>query len=164
MKKLIFFILIIIVLACGGNNTRQSKSEPDIHRPGQDVRVGEVRWKITGVQDEGQTLASDNQFVEDKTTSGKFIRVTFEIENLGTETKTFNDPPLLDSRRREFKKASDTLQFIPDDQQCILERLNPNIIKSCQVIYEVPEDASGLRANVGDLNLFGSKEAMIALN
>lgn len=183
VKHIIFVIAVITILslACGSSQTQsqgesassssqqntvtesQPAAEPASYRVGQDVKVGDIRWKIIEAKDEGQTLNSDNEFIEDKTTSGKFIRITFEIENQSKDMKSFVGLDLVDSQGREFINSSDGLMFIEQDKHCVLENLNPNIVKQCQAIYEVPTDATGLKANVGDLEMLGGDEAFIDL-
>lgn len=130
---------------------------------GQDVLVGEVRWKILSAENMGNKLTDENQFTEDVTTSGKFIKVRFEIENRSKDMKTFAGLDLVDSQGREYKSASNVFMFIETSEACIFENLNPNIVKPCMSIYEVPADATGLKAYVGDLEMFGGDEAMIDL-
>lgn len=130
---------------------------------GQDVKVGEVRWKVVSAKDLGNKLKSDNQFVEDKTTTGRFVQLRFEVENLSKDTLTFAGFDLVDDQDRTFKSASDVFMFIPTAELCVLESLNPNITKTCTAIYEVPANAASLKAKVGDLKLFGNKEALIDL-
>lgn len=129
---------------------------------GQDVNVGEIRWKFLEATDIGQELKSDNQFVESKTTGGKFVKIRFEIENLGTEAVSFTGIEILDSKGRTFKPYQDRLFFIEDSEQCILLQLNPNLTKTCAEIFELPADATGLKISVGDLRLFGD-DAVIDL-
>jgi hypothetical protein len=130
---------------------------------GEDVQVDEVRWKILEALDLGTTLKSDNQFVKDKTTSGRFVKVRFELENLSKDMLTFAGLDLLDNQNRTFKPSSDAFQFIPSEEACVFENLNPNVAKSCTAIYEVPANASGLMAQVGDLKLLGNESALIDL-
>jgi hypothetical protein len=130
---------------------------------GQDVLVGEVRWKMLEAQDLGNQLVSDNQFIEPLNTAGKFIRVRFEIENRSKDMQSFIGFDLVDSQGREFTSSSDALMFIDNSETCILENLNPNLPITCMVIYEVPADATGLKAYVGDLSMFGGAEAKIEL-
>jgi hypothetical protein len=130
---------------------------------GEDVRVDEVRWKILEALDLGTTLKSDNQFVKDKTTSGRFVKVRFELENLSKDMLTFAGLDLLDNQDRTFKPSSDAFQFIPSEEACVFENLNPNVAKSCSAIYEVPANASGLKAQAGDLKILGGESALIDL-
>ena len=48
---------------------------------GQDVKVGEGRWKIVSAKDLGNKLKSDNKFVEDKTLTGRSEQLSFAGEN-----------------------------------------------------------------------------------
>jgi hypothetical protein len=122
-----------------------------------------VRWKVIEAVDLGKTLKSDNQFVKDKTTSGRFVKVRFELENLSKDMLTFAGLDLVDDQSRTFKASSDAFQFIPTEETCVLENLNPNVAKSCTAIYEVPANAAGIQAQVGDLKMLGNKSALIDL-
>lgn len=149
------------------SNNPTATSEPTVQpsfNVGDDVQVDEVRWKIIDVKDEGQVLKSGNQFIDDKKTSGRFIRVSFEMENLSKEMLTFGGIDLVDSQGREYKESSDTLMFVPEAQLCpFIENLNPNVPKTCQLIFEVPANAERLQAKVGDLKLLGNAEELINL-
>jgi hypothetical protein len=130
---------------------------------GQDVVVDEVRWKILTAEKLGNTLTSDNEFIDDLTTSGTFVRVRFEIENLSKDMLSFAGLDLVDDQERTFTRSSDTIMFIDEGESCLLENLNPNITKTCTHIYEVPADATGVKAQLGDLKIFGGQEALVAL-
>jgi len=139
-------------------------AEKPSFKVGDDVKVDEVRWKLIEVKDEGQTLKSGNQLVDDKKTSGKFLRINFEMENLSKEMLTFVGIDLVDNQGREFKPLSDAFMFVPDEQRCaLIENLNPNLPKTCQLIFEVPANAEKIQAKVGDLKMLGSAEELIDL-
>lgn len=130
----------------------------------QDIQVGEVRWKVLEAQDLGNTLKSDNQFIEPLTIAGRFIKVRFEIENQSADTLSFTDVNLLDSQDRKFQNSANAIGFIVQpDKPCLLEQLNPNVPKQCVEIYEVAADSKGLRVQVGDLDFLGSAEGLIEL-
>lgn len=130
---------------------------------GQDVIVDQVRWKVISAENMGDVLESDNQFVGEKKTSGVFVEVRFELENLSNDMLSFTGLDLVDDQNREFTSSSDGLMFIDKAERCVFENLNPNIVKSCSAIYEVPANAKGLKARVGDLKMFGAQEALIEL-
>jgi hypothetical protein len=135
-----------------------------VYAIGDNVTVGEVRWIILSAVDEGQTIASDNQFVDDLTTPGKFIRLTFEIENLSKDMVTYSGIELVDNQDRTFKASTDAYSHIADEVRCVfIENLNPNIPKQCQLLFEVPANAEGLHVKVGDLQIFGFDEQVINL-
>ena len=130
---------------------------------GEDVQVDEVRWKILEASDLGKTLKAKDQFTKDKTTSGRFVQVRFELENLSKDMLSFAGLDLLDAQGRTFKASSDAFQFIPTEETCVLENLNPNVAKSCTAIYEVPANAAGLKAQVTDLKIIGSDSSLVDL-
>jgi hypothetical protein len=136
---------------------------PTAYGVGEDVRVDEVRWKILEAADLGKTLKSTNQFVKDKNTAGRFVKVRFELENLSKDMLTFAGLDLVDDQGRTFKASGDAFQFIPNEEACVLENLNPNVAKSCTAIYEVPANATGLKAQAGDLKILGNKTELIDL-
>jgi len=168
----VFIVIIIIAIASSGEEKKppvsSSKKAPVIYSINQNVRVGDVRWKLLDVKDRGNILrASESRYptiTKDKTTTGKFIEITMEVENLGTEMKTVSNLKLVDDKGREFIPASDVSEWIPEDKELFLiENLNPNVPRQFTLIYEVPADATGLKVKVGDLSLFGEEEALISL-
>lgn len=130
---------------------------------GQDVFVDEVRWKILSAEDLGNKLTDDNQFTKDLTTSGKFIKVRFEIENRSKDMLSFAGLDLIDSKGRKYTRSSDAYMIIGSEESCMIENLNPSITKVCTQIYEVPTDATGLQADAGDLKIFGASHTPIGL-
>ena len=130
---------------------------------GQDVKFDKVRWKITSAQDLGNKLKSGNELIDDKTTAGRFIKIRFEIENLSNDNLYFTDFDLVDDQNRTYKSSSDVLFFIPSDEMCILQNLNPNIPKTCTSIFEVPANARNLKAQVNDFGALFSKKVLIDL-
>ena len=148
------------------SSTTGINEETKIYKTGDDVTVENVRWQLIEAKDLGNVLKSDNQYTEDKKAAGnsKFVEITMEVENLDTDMASVSDLKIVDSKGREFISASDVFQWIPDDKQMfILSNLNPNVPEQFIDIYEVPEDATGLKVEVGDLNLFGNEKAYIDL-
>lgn len=163
--------LILLALACGNSNSGGSSSgnqqeteeeAPAAYKVGEDVQVGKIRWKFLEVTDLGQELKSDNQFIEGKTTSGKFVRVKFELENQGSDPASYTGIDLVDDKGRTFKPYDERLSFVEQSELCILEQVNPGLSKTCTEIFEIPGDAAGVKASVGDLAPFGD-DAMVDL-
>jgi hypothetical protein len=130
---------------------------------GEDVTVDEMRWKVLAAENLGTTLTSDNEFIDDRTTTGRFVQVRFEMENLSKDLLSYAGLDLVDDQGRSFKQSSDVFQFIPNQESCVFENLNPNVAKSCTVIYEVPATATGLKVQVTDLKLLGGGKALVDL-
>jgi hypothetical protein len=165
-----FFVGILAFLLSGDTSTSTSRDRepptPRADRPfrvGQDVTVAEVRWRVLEAVDLGNMLAAPNEFQQPLSTSGRFIKVRFEVENLGSSQTSYGGVELIDQRDRRFENSSDAFPWIDDNETCILETLNPNVPKTCADIYEIPADATSLKLVVGDLNPFGSEEAQVDL-
>lgn len=174
MKHITLAILIITLLslACGGSGSQNQPAAPAADQPaeapasytiGQDVQVGEAKWKILEVKYLGQELKSDNEFMEPKKTNGNFVLVRLQVENGKTEAATYAGISLVDDKGRKFERYSEQFGYIPDEEACVLEQLNPNLAKTCSEIFELPADAKGLKALVGDLEMFGGSEAQVDL-
>lgn len=181
LALLVLFGLYLVVRAIFGPGTDQAvrtnagsqQSQPAaiataptiaLYAIGQNVIVDQVRWRVLSAEQIGNVLHSDNQFIDDLTTTGTFIRIRVEIENLSNDMLTFGGFDLVDSRNREFTDASDAYSFIDDREECWgIENLNPNVPKVCTHIFAVAANATGLKAKLGDLKLLGSQEALVDL-
>lgn len=131
---------------------------------GQEVKVGNVIWKVTKARAIGKLIKSGNQFIPDLVTSGHFVDLRYEITNTSDSALTIGRADLLDTRNRRFSPGLASQVFI--DEPCNTEAsLNPGLSTSCEAIYDVPNDATGLRfeATGADGPLFGSEPVLIDL-
>lgn len=131
---------------------------------GQDVFVGDVRWRVLSAENLGSTLTSATPLINDITTPGKFIRVRLEVENLSSGLLSYGGVNLIDSQGRSFIASSRVYLFVPDNEECvIIVNLNPNVPRICTEIFEVAANSTGLHAKVGDLEIIDDEEALIDL-
>lgn len=144
----------------GNGSTPPAISNPTV---GTDVIVGSVRWKVVAAENLGTRVKSGNQFIDDLVTTGQFISVRFELENQGTDPLTYIGTKLIDRQGREFQSSSDALFFVPDNEFCVFENLNPNITRVCTEIFETASDSEDIHLKVDDLKLFGNGEDLISL-
>jgi hypothetical protein len=150
------------------NTPQPTATPPPTNTPapriGVDVTVGSIVWHFHTAENLGNTLASDDEFTDDSVTSGKFIRVTFDVANRGNDMNSYSGIDLVDNQGRQFTSYSASHRYIPDDQECFLiVNINPGLSVRCTEIFELPVDATGLKAHVGDLEMFGGDEAYIDL-
>ncbi len=175
---IIAFAIIGMASTMGGNESSNSSSQTNTtvqktntqktYAVGEDVRVGDVQWKLLSAKDRGNTLkASESRYATiatNKTTSGKFVEITIEVENLGSDMKSVTNLTLVDDKNREYTSSSDTSEWVPEGKELfLLSNLNPNVPQQFTAIYEVPADASALKVKVGDLELLDNEEATINL-
>lgn len=159
-------IVIIAGIASGGDSDTNKSTNSDIakqtstetqetktYKIGESATIGKTGWKVLEVKDLGQTLKSDNEFIEPKQTSGRFIKIRFSVKNLDDSPHSISGLALIDSKDKKYDPYTESSGFIPDNEDIfIAEQLNPNIEKNLQVIYEVPKDSAGLKIRLYDLS------------
>ena len=175
----VIVIIIIATTAGGGSDTQTAKAtgdssaqttttakdaEEQITGLNTPLAVGPITWTVTAAKTMTK-LHVDNQFIDDKTTSGLFLWVDLTIKNGKDEAVTADSSAVsvVDSQKREFKAYTDAYMYIPEGRQLFLESINPGMDRAGTVVFEIPKDAKGLQLSVGDLDLFGGKQGLITL-
>lgn len=128
---------------------------------GEEIIVGDVKWKVLKAWIPTQ-LTNYSGPVK---TSGKFLVVNVEVENLGKDLKSVTDLKVTDDQNREFISYSGSfgLNNLGADALYLLSNLNPNVPYTFADVYEIPADAKGLTLRVGDLEILGSDEGIVDL-
>ncbi len=146
-----------IIIGASSSSTPQKVGESggaqqaeQTFKTGDEVLVGKTVWKIITAKDLGSVLASNNPFIDSKRTSGRYIKVTFEVKNVGDTLQSVGNTQLVDSQGRKYTAASGVSFFIPNEEQLfILDNINPGITKRYTEVYDIPKDATGLRFRPG---------------
>jgi hypothetical protein len=150
--------------------TATISQSPTSYKLNQPVTVGSTAtWTVLAARNMGNTLpASMSRYAPDgkvRTTTGKFIQVSFLLENVGD--KIYNTlsatATMIDSQNREFKPMDAYYDYVPQGQDFLNVDLLPRTPKSFVILYEVPADATGLSLKVSDFALFFTKTALINL-
>lgn len=134
-----------------------SKDNP--YSAGESITINdEVNWKILSAEDLGDTLKAIDEWSDDKTTTGKFIKVRFTVKNVGKEMKTLTDLRLFDDEDREFVTYDESFGYIEEEEELfLLENINPGMEETCTVIYEVPLDSKDFILEVTNLEWISDK-------
>lgn len=112
---------------------------------GDAIILDGVTLKVTRAEDAGQTF-STNERETPVTTSGKFVWLTVEVTNTGKEPIALHAPNLTDSAGREFTTHEDSVWYMPHDELCAFDTLNPGLTKTCSYLFELPADVTGIAA------------------
>jgi len=130
----------------------------------QIVTLGNLaQWTITSAQNLGNDISAP---YHPKTTVGKFIEVSFTVENLSSKTITaVNTPTIIDSQNREFQPMDDYWDYVPQGMAFVSPTLQPDIPAQYEMIYELPLDSNGLKFKVNDLtnSLVHAQTALVNL-
>lgn len=183
-----FMALVLIfglALSCNGCETstkevsKIEKEEEIVEETAEEAEIGskdnpysinesitinnEVNWKILSAKDLGGILEAIDRWSDDKTTTGKFIKVRFTVKNIGKEMKTLTDLRLFDDEEREFVTYDESFGYIEEEEELfLLENINPGMEKTCTVIYEVPKDSKDFILEITNLE-WASDKAYISL-
>lgn len=183
-NKLIFITLSIVILllifsfslSCNGSSDNKSStvkeeettetvikgSKEDPYSKNEIVLVEEVQWKLLEVENLGNTLEDPNGFLEDKKSTGSFIKIRFSVKNTGTKAKTLTSLKIVDKKEREFTSYPAFGYVEDNDELFLLDNINPGIEKTYVDIYEIPTDAEGLMLEITSLE-FAREKAYIDL-
>ena len=139
-----------------------SKENP--YSTGESITINnEVNWKILSAKDLGDILEAIDRWSDNKTTTGKFIKVRFTVKNVGKEMKTITDLRLFDNEDREFTIYSESFGYIEDEEELfLLDNINPGLERTYTVVYEVPADSKDFILEITNLE-FMSDKAYISL-
>ena len=122
----------------------------------EDVRVGDMCWRVLSVEELGQELR--NEKGKKETTEGRYVQVQFQLLNLGSGTLGYGGVILEDSDGRKYTHFGERLEYIDDEVECppslIPPRsypLKPNTPTVCTAIHEVARDSERFALLASDL-------------
>jgi hypothetical protein len=160
-KRWWFWVLIIIIIigfaSCGGDDentdtqqqtekqsettTKKDETKEEVVSIGQPVKSGDFEYVVKN-SSETNEIKSDNEFIDSKTTTGKFIVVDYSIKNLDSEARMVDaDLFRIKSGGNEFKPMQDAdIMMLIGDANLFLEEVNPQMSRDGKIVFEVPAD------------------------
>lgn len=124
------------------NDNDNEVEEETIYKIGDSFTSGDIGVVIEEVE-EKKDFKSDNQFIKDVTTEGKFIAITAKLTNNDTKARTFSSTQfkIIDEEDREFDAYTDAnLMMLLGDKDIFLKECNPGMSRTGVFVFEVPED------------------------
>ena len=145
---------------------RQNVEEMDIEGVGKRevAMVDDVLYVVLKVE---KTPAIGNGF-SDQRADGQFYILTLRAHNNAKETHDVNTQvmQLLDDQDREFDPSSQGLLALAgsgEDSAQIIAQVQPGTTKTLTLVYDAPDDASGLRLKIPGGFLSASGDAVLKL-
>ncbi|MCE5329503.1 DUF4352 domain-containing protein [bacterium] len=162
MKK-IFVLMVIIILiismgisvsACKNTISESSlfdRSKVTIQNVKQ-VKTGDINWNLLSVDDLGTQISNDAGAIYPATT-GKFIFVSFSVENIGTDTRTLYDLKVIDDKGRIYSICNQAYGYLgPNYSACSLVDIIPDTKpQEFSATFDVNLDSKGLILEFTDL-------------
>ncbi len=179
MEKLLFKTALTVVLAVlaalffFGKQEKNMAGEaaptlqvavlPEIHPINSSFMLDGVKWRVKFAHQLKQKTLSTFGNRARWRTSGKFIKVHFSVQSDSFRTIARDSFTLRDSLQRTFVQPLKAADFIDDAYQCTESELNPGVLKDCQAIFEVAEDAKGFLLVVDNLEQEARVEGFVRL-
>lgn len=126
------------------------ESEEEVYKIGDSFESGNLGVIVESVEEKTEFI-SDNQFIQNVTTDGKFVAVTAKLTNNDKEARTFSSTQfkLIDDKDRKFETlTSSELMMILGDQNLFLESCNPGMSRTGVFVFEVPSDVESYSIEV----------------
>jgi len=175
MKK-IFVLMAIIILAfslivsaSACNNTIShgnlfDRSKITVQQVKQ-VKTGDIDWNLLSVEDLGTQISSDLGAVYPATT-GKFIFISFSVENVGTDSRTLYDLRVIDDKGRIYSICNQAYGYLGSDYSaCSLVDILPKVkAQNFSATFDVDLDSKGLILEFTDLLIPSKDMAYIDLS
>jgi hypothetical protein len=148
-------ISVFLVLMVGSGESEDTSSTEDTAAPktaykvGDEVPVGNFIYRLDSAAEQN-VISSGNEFLDDLTTTGKFVIVQVTVLNNDKESRMVDGSmfKLVGSDGTEFSAYSEADMYINSDLGFFLEQVNPKMTRTGKIAFEVPADASGLQLEV----------------
>lgn len=184
----IAIVIVIGIASIGGDDTDSAKGNSDnmsktedtdaskekkdkkdkSARIGEPATVGDVTFTVNGVEETSE-IDSGSEFVENATTSGKYVILDVTVKNEKDESITVDSS--------FFKINADGTEFEPNTDGGVmmamgeamsdffLTQINPDIEKSGKVVFEVSKDIDLSKAVLqAQTGAFGTEKTEISLS
>ncbi|NLO98589.1 MAG: DUF4352 domain-containing protein [Peptococcaceae bacterium] len=152
LHLVIFIVLILFISACGGqpNTTGQESTQPPAGKDyglNEEVNAGKIGYVVSEVKKDKKI--GQNEFLQ-KTTENQFLIIKVKVTNNDKETRTIDTSlfKLLDSEGKEYSAMADADLYVNEGNGFFLAQVNPGTSKSGFVVFEIPENVSGLKLQV----------------
>ncbi|ALA12438.1 DUF4352 domain-containing protein [Paenibacillus larvae] len=162
-KKWWFWLIVVVVIvAIAGANGKKdnqasvsSSQEQSAEKKEQTAKIGESttvgKFEVTvnGIK-ENKTIG-ENEFLQKKT-ENQFLIVDVSVKNLDKDSRTIDTSmfKIIDDKGSEYSPLSDGDLYVnSSENKMFLSKINPNIAKKGNVVFEMPEGIAGLKLQVG---------------
>jgi len=165
MKKYIFLfmvpVLAVLFLINGcQQNIAETGSVPEVDisnveklTVGQEAVAGDIIWVINETTDLGTLLIDDGSDAFLETEYGKFIGITFTVENTGQEPRVLYDLTAIDDKGNSYSICLPAFAFFSPEQACTLQEIIPGTEHTYSATFDVDTDVKELVLVLTDLNI-----------
>jgi hypothetical protein len=155
MATIILTIFMVISVSACKNTISQrnlfDRSKITVQQVKQ-AKTGDINWNLLDIQDLGTQITNDAGIVYPATT-GKFIFISFSVENVGTDSRTLYDLRVIDDTGRIYSICNQAYgYFVPAYSACTLVEILPKLKpQNFSATFDVDLDSKGLILEFRDL-------------
>lgn len=159
-------ILVLLIAACsnGGNKDNNNSgsgstnSEATTYGLNQEAPAGDLSFTVNSVSKK-KTIGS--AYTSKTSQSGTYALIDVTVKNSGKDTITIDSSlfSIVDNQGREFKYSTDgqTAYTMAGAENFFLKQIQPGLSVTGVVVFELPEDATGLQL-IARAGVFSSKK------
>lgn len=166
MKRKNILILIILIVplvfifslfSCQISYDRSlgqvERSEVEIIYDDKEVKAGDIRWELLEAEDLGPIIG-DELGATLQPLEGKFIYISFLVENTGEDVRQIFDLKVIDDKGRIYSICTEAYGYIfTAPEVCIVQDAPPGVERNFDAVFDVPVDSENLVLEVTDLNI-----------
>jgi len=150
------------------NANGDNNEDVEMIKIGEPAEVADVTFTVNSVE-EANEIQSDNEFIDDVETSGKFVILDVEVKNGKDESINIDSSyfKFITNENKEYDPSSDVdaMMALGDKaSDFFLEQINPDLSTDGKIVFEVGEDVvvdeSTLQAQTG---FFGTETIEVSL-
>jgi len=170
MLLLVVIVILVFINVIAEQNSNDAKkvssSEVTIkpYHIGDFARAGDIKWRI---EKEPQMMKEMYGDYDSKKANGTYvlIEITGELTGQGSAIVSTSEFHLLDDEDIRYETTNNGEAGLKDlDRKSLSrEQLNPNVPITGWIVFDIPEDAAGLKLVVGDLLPDSDQTALIDL-
>jgi hypothetical protein len=128
--------------------------------------AGDFTWTITDVTTTSEIGQSYGDTFLGEKANGVFVILDVKVENTGKTAKYLSDSyiKLIDDQDREFTASTmDAIYLKPEGSALMFEQLNPGIVKTGKIVYDVPKGLKVANVKVTS-SLFTTEQYTVKIN
>ena len=147
-KWLIFLIMVICLIVAFSTMSEPSPEYIDeageissipTYALGESFTLGNFKYTLNSVEQKSKIIGAMGYLTKE----GNFLIVDLTLENIGEEAEYVNDEIyIIDSLAREFE-SNHELSFYLDNYLSSIDKINPTLSQTGQLVFEVPVDIIG---------------------
>lgn len=126
---------------------KEAPAKPKGAKIGDIVAAGDWAFTVTKFKCGSTKVGSEYL---NKSAQGQFCKMSIKVKNNGQKQETLNDSnqKLFDADDREFSSDSEASLYADSDSALFLEGVNPGNTAKGVIIFDVPDDAKIVRAEL----------------